>query len=119
MKYAPIGICEMVAQTPAEFPNARPIGPCRQYGMGQVSITDNIGKHAEALLERIEDELIHKYHLEHICDYEGRSPYKGRSQGFKLKKLQMGNQMKSTEDASLLIKKHTNRPCRASNRLAL
>ena len=37
--------------------------------------------HADAIHKMIEEELIHKMHVEHELDREGRSPYGGRSDG--------------------------------------
>ena len=104
MKMAPFGICEMVAQCPADFPEERPIGPCRQYSKGQVSLARNVDEHADALISRIEEELICKYHLEHVRNHNGCSPYEGRSQGFKLKKLQADRTIKAVDDPSAVLK---------------
>lgn len=103
LKEAPISICELVAQSPTEFPNEKPTGPYRQYSRAQVAITDDIEEHAKLLMNRIEDELIHKFHIEHVCDHKGRSPYKGRAEGFKLKKLQLGDKMGTTEGDSSVV----------------
>ena len=104
LREAPINICEMVAQTPTELPCERPTGPCRQYSREQVPITATIDEHAVHLMTRIEDELVCKYHVDHIVDHHGRSPYKGRSEGFKIRKLQLADQMKPNEDHSHVVK---------------
>ena len=41
------------------------------------------------VIDRIEDELIKKYHLDHITNGDGRSPYRGRAEGLVLKKQEM------------------------------
>ena len=54
-------------------------------------------------MNRIEDELIHKFHIDHECDHKGQSPYRGRAEGFKVKKLQLGGNMSTTDGHSSVV----------------
>ena len=63
-----------------------------------------LDEHARLLMEKIENELIYKFHKEHVTDYKGNSPFKGRADGFKLKKMQLANQIPSVQDESTVVK---------------
>ena len=56
------------------------------------------------VMEKIENELIHKFHCEHVDDNYGNSPCRGRAEGFKLLKQARRNNHVSLEDNSYILK---------------
>ena len=57
-------------------------------------------------MNRIEDELIHKCHLEHVSDWQGNSPYRGRSQGFKLQRMKRDSNISLRANSSNVFKSY-------------
>ena len=55
-------------------------------------------------MDRIEGELIAKHLLDHVDDAHGRSPYRGRSEGFRLKITDCNNINNNGEDGAALLK---------------
>ena len=59
---------------------------------------------AATVMNRIEGELIAKYHLDHVVDVHGRSPYRGRAEGLRLKITKYNNSNTNVEGGAALLK---------------
>ena len=85
----PTVIKENVLDKPARFPVDRLIGPTTEYVKCRDREPEHpmtIDEHARWLVDSMEEEMVHEYHLDHVVDEDARSPYMGRSRGFKLKR---------------------------------
>ena len=90
MMIAPKGIKETVAVTPSVLPECRPIGPHNELQNYTVPWHSTLEEHASLVTQRIEDELIKKFHVDHVLNEKRRSPYRGRAEGLVFKKKRNG-----------------------------
>jgi len=88
MDYSCAVIEELQASKPNDFPTERPIGPCNEIKIEIPSSVEpaNLDQHAEAVMDKLDHELLNVMHLEHTMDEHGKSPYIGRKRGMVLKK---------------------------------
>ena len=92
MQIAPKCIHEVAAVCPTSFPQERLIGRSNEYKMNckwedlrnpwNLPLDD----HAAMIMDRIENELLYKINVDHVYDHRGTSPYRGRSEGFNIRK---------------------------------
>ena len=103
-----IKIQETIVCAPSELPFERPIGPTRKYctrSIAQKGVQSmTLEEQAAEVMSRIEGELISKYHLDHVVGKHGRSPYRVRADGFKLKITECNNSNSNAEDAAAFLR---------------
>ena len=84
---------EYVAKKPKAFPDERPCGPSR-FSAAQWPEPEGpdgyankkLDEHASLVMANIEEELVQVFDVE-TSDNHGKSPYRGRASGFRIKKI--------------------------------
>ena len=99
----PVATKENTIDRAARLPVERPIGPTTEYCQAcdnEIEHSVGLDERGDWLIDNVERELVHVYHLDSITDHKGTSPYVGGSKGFNLKRTAVEDKPRSRRHSS-------------------